>query len=347
MAAPNGTTEVRTAHRFDEQALAGHLSAHLPRFSGPLSVRQFEGGQSNPTYYLETPAGACVLRKKPPGVLLPSAHLIEREYRVMSALRTAGIPVPEPYLLCEDPTVIGTPFYVMAYVPGRVFRDPFLRALAPDERAAIYANMTALLARLHSVDIDATGLADFGKRGGYYARQIARWSRQYLASQTDDVPAMTLLMEWLPAHLPPEEPVTLVHGDFRLENLVFHASEPRVVALMDWELSTLGEPLSDLAYNSLPYHVGPDLFALAPGDPPPPGIPDESRHLGAYCEARGRQQADHWPFHVAMSLFRLASIMQGIYARGRQGNASSAEALRRGPAMQYVAARAWELARRS
>lgn len=341
---PAGTTAVRPAHRFDEAALERYLAEQLHGFRGPMHVRQFESGQSNPTFHLEAGGAAYVLRKKPPGKLLPSAHMVEREHRIMLALRGSDVPVPPVLHLCTDEHVIGTPFYVMAYVPGRIFRQPWLEELAQDERPAIYEAMVDVLARLHLVDYRACGLEAFGRPGNYYARQVARWSEQYLAARTDDVPAMDHLMAWLPAHVPEGDEISLVHGDYRLENLIFHPTEPRVVAVVDWELSTVGHPLGDLAYNCLPYHLEPDLLGLCGAPAGAPGIPDEATHVAAYCRRTGRTGIPHWNFYLAFSLFRLASILQGVYARGLQGNASSEQALQRGAAARRVAERGWAVA---
>ncbi len=341
---PAETSAVRTGHRFDEEALARYLTARLPGFAGPLEVRQFEGGQSNPTFHLSTPSGEYVLRKKPPGQLLPSAHMIDREYRVMTALRETGVPVPLTWLLCAEDEVIGTPFFVMAYVQGRVFRHPLLPDRTPAERTAIYGAMTDVLARLHQVDYRAIGLADYGKPGNYYARQIGRWSQQYLAAKTDDLPAMDRLMAWLPAHIPPDDETSIVHGDFRLENMILDPSQPRILAVVDWELSTLGHPLGDLAYNCLSYYLPPELLAGAQSVGDVSGIPDESTYVEAYCRRTGRVGIPGWHFYVAFALFRLASILQGVYARGLQGNASSEHALQRGAAARRIAERGWEVA---
>ncbi len=341
---PAGTREVRPAHRFDELALERYLAEQVPGFLGPIRVTQFESGQSNPTFLLSAATGDYVLRKKPPGRLLPSAHMVEREYRVMLALRETAVPVPPVLLLCSDERIIGTPFFLMAYVPGRIFRHPWLPEAAPGERPAIYEAMVDVLASLHGVDYRAVGLEAFGKPGNYYSRQIARWSEQYLAAKTDEVPAMDRLATWLPAHVPAGDDTSLVHGDYRLENLIFHPTEPRIVAVVDWELSTLGHPLGDLAYNCLAYHLEPDLLGLSSPADDTTGIPDENAQVEAYCRRTGRVNIPHWNFYVAFSLFRLASILQGVYARGLQGNASSEQALQRGAAARRIAERGWEVA---
>ena len=343
------TTIIRRGHEINVDALTRYLSAHLAPFLGPLRIRQFEGGQSNPTYLLHTSDRDYVLRKKPPGQLLPSAHQVDREYRVMTALGDSGVPVPQTLLLCADESIIGTSFFVMEYVDGRVFRQPHLPGVSPDDRAAMYADMADVLARLHRVDVAAAGLGDYGKPGNYYARQIARWSTQYLAAKTDDIPAMDRLMAWLPLHIPPGDETSIVHGDYRVENLIFHPVEPRIVAIVDWELSTLGHPLADLAYNCLTYHLAPaalggmvagsaDLL-VKPDDRR--GLPSEEDYVAAYCRRTGRSGMAHWNFYLAFSMFRLASILQGVYARGLQGNAASTQALQRGAAARQIADRAW------
>ncbi len=333
--AASATGAVAPAQRFDEAALAAYLSGRLADAGAGLTVRQFHGGQSNPTFLLTTGGGArYVLRKKPPGRLLPKAHQVEREYRVMAALAGTAVPVPRMRLLCEDAAVIGTPFYVMDYVPGRIEADPAAPALAPAERRASRLAMTTTLADLHAVDWRAVGLAGFGRPEGYLARQVDRWAQQYAASRTGtENPAMDWLARWLPDNLPPApagaEPATLVHGDFRPGNLILHPQRPEVVAVLDWELSTLGHPLADLAYFCLPYHlpagvpgvrglVGHDLAAL--------DLPDEAEILAAYAARSGRAPGAEWPFYLAFSLFRLAAILQGVAARAAQGNAASADA---------------------
>jgi aminoglycoside phosphotransferase (APT) family kinase protein len=341
---PGETTGVRELHRFDERALEAYLIEHLERFRGPLAVRQFEGGQSNPTFLLQTPSGDYVLRKKPPGRLLPSAHQVEREYRVMTALRDSGVPVPQTLLACADDSIIGTGFFIMAFVPGRVFRNPRLSGVSPEHRRAIYDDMIAVLARLHRVDVQAAGLSDFGKAGNYFARQIATWTRQYVAAKTEEIPAMDRLMAWLPAHIPPGDETALVHGDFRVENLIVHPTAPRIVAVVDWELATLGHPLADLAYNGLAYHLEPGWLGESAGDTESLGVPSEAEHIAAYCRLTGRNGIPDWPFYLAFSMFRLASILQGVYARGLQGNAASAHALQRGAAARQIAERAWDVA---
>jgi aminoglycoside phosphotransferase (APT) family kinase protein len=335
---------VREAHRFDEAALGRLIEQKLPGVGRLNGVQQFEGGQSNPTFLLECSDARLVLRKKPPGKLLPTAHQIDREYRVMGALANSGVPVPKMRLLCEDPEVIGTAFYLMDHVSGRIFRDPTLPDLDPEQRGLVYAEMIRVLAELHKVDFSAAGLSDFGKPTGYMARQISRWSQQYVAAKTEDIPAMDRLMEWLPAHLPPGDPTTIAHGDFRLDNMIFHPTEPRVLALLDWELATLGHPLCDVAYSCMVYHVEllhrPSLRNLAPDS----GIPTEAEYVARYCNLTGRARIDDWNFFLAFSMFRSASIIQGVYKRGLQGNASSATALGLGSLVKVLCDTAWAMA---
>src|SRR2546425_291299 len=283
-----GTAEVRDVHRFDVSALERYLSGRVEGFRGPLGVRQFRGGQSNPTYYLEAGGREYVLRRKPPGKLLPSAHAVDREYRVLAALAAhTTVPVPKPYLLCEDDAVIGTMFYVMDYVHGRIFRDANLGGATPAERRAIYDSMNDVLARLHLVDWKAVGLAEFGRPGDYYARQIHRWSQQYRASETEKIEAMERLMEWLPKNIPASAETTLVHGDYRPGNMIVHPSEPRVVAVLDWELSTLGHPMADLASTCMPYHLGNEWEGLRDAPLAELGIPTEAEYSPRTAAAPG------------------------------------------------------------
>ena len=339
------TTPVRQGHELNRERLADYLAEHVEGFRGPVEVRQFEGGQSNPTFFLRTSDGDYVLRKKPPGQLLPSAHQVEREYRVMTALRDTGLPVPQTRWLCADDAIIGTPFFLMECVDGRVFRQPHLPGASADDRAAMYHDMADILARLHTVDVASVGLSDFGKPGNYYTRQIARWGQQYVAAKTGDIPSMDRLMEWLPANIPPGDEMAIVHGDYRVENLIFHPAEPRVFAIVDWELSTLGHPLADLAYNCLTYHLPPEALGRAgAADSDRRGIPSEAEYVAAYCRRTGRDGVPNWNFYLAFSMFRLASILQGVYARGLQGNAASSYALQRGAAARSIADHAWQTA---
>jgi aminoglycoside phosphotransferase (APT) family kinase protein len=339
------TTAIRPGHAINGDALARYLTEHLSGTGRLLEVRQFEGGQSNPTYLLRASGGDFVLRKKPPGALLPSAHQVDREYRVMKALGDRGIPVPPTFLLCTDERVIGTPFFVMGCVNGRVFRQPHLPGVSAGDRRAMYDDMVDVLARLHGVDPMAAGLGDYGKPGNYYARQIDRWSRQFEAAKTDAMPAMDRLMAWLPDHIPVGDETTIVHGDYRVENLIFHPTEPRIVAVVDWELSTLGHPLADLAYNCLTWHLPPEALGRADAvDADRSGLPDEAAYIEAYCRRTGRRGIPDWHFYLAFAMFRLTSILQGVYARGLQGNAASAYALQRGAAARQIAECGWAIA---
>ncbi|WP_428481426.1 phosphotransferase [Pyruvatibacter mobilis] len=334
------TIDVLDRHRFDEAALTHWCMEHVDGFEGPLTVRQFQGGQSNPTFQLVTPARKYVLRKKPPGQLLASAHQVDREYKVMKALADTPVPVPVPhmYALCEDDAVIGTAFYVMEHLEGRVFRDPTLPEQTPEERAAIYDDMNRVLAELHKVDFAAVGLEDFGRAGNYFERQISRWIKQYRAAETETIADMEELIAWMPDNIPDEDSVSIAHGDFRLENTMYHPTEPKMIAVLDWELSTIGHPLADLGYNSMLYHIdSPTMGTLTRVDFATSGIPDEDEYVAAYCRRTGREGIENWPFYVGFSIFRLASIAQGVYKRGLDGNASSEKALIYGNAAKMLA----------
>jgi aminoglycoside phosphotransferase (APT) family kinase protein len=355
-----GTRPMASSHAFDVAALQQHLSQHLDGFAGPLEVTQFKGGQSNPTYLLATPTRRWALRSKPGPVakLLPSAHAIEREYRVMKALAGTGVPVPAMALLCEDESVIGRAFYVMEFVEGRVLWEQALPGMETAERGAIYDEMNRVMAALHTVDVAAAGLADYGKPGNYFERQIGRWSKQYLASRTEDIPEMERLIEWLPAQLPPSAldatQVSVVHGDFRLDNLVFHPTEPRVQAVLDWELSTLGHPLADFSYHCMAWHIPPGVFRGIGGlDHAALGIPSEAEYVRRYAVRTGRGEAAvgalmaDWNFYLAYNLFRLGSITQGIARRVVDGIASSSEARATGEATRTLAQMAWRVAQQA
>ncbi len=350
-----GTQPVRAQHAFDVGALEAWLSTRIEGFRGPLTVTQFKGGQSNPTYRLDTPGGRWVMRSKPGPVsrLLPSAHAIEREFRVMAALAGRGVPVARMHVLCEDESVIGRAFYVMECVEGRVLWEQSLPGLAPTERGAIYDEMNRVIAALHRVDVAAAGLADYGKAGNYVERQIGRWSKQYRASETERIEPMDSLLEWLPAHVPASArdaaEVSVVHGDFRLDNLIFHPTEPRVLAVLDWELSTLGHPLADFSYHCMAWHIPPGTFRGIGGlDHAALGIPIEAEYVRRYCERTGRADpaavmAD-WNFYLAYNLFRLASICQGIAKRVLDGTAASAQARTTGESTRPLAEMAWRFA---
>ncbi len=341
------TIPVRKAHRFDERALETYLERHLPGFEAPWSILQFEGGQSNPTFLIECGARKFVLRKKPPGRLLPSAHAVEREFRVMRALGSSDVPVCSMLLLCEDSAIIGTPFIVMQHVPGRVYHDPTLPGLAPDDRSAVYAHMNDVLAALHALCPEELGLAGFGKAGNYYERQISRWSRQYRASETQSIPSMDRLVDWLPRNIPPNGEARIVHGDYRLGNMILHPTEPRIVAVLDWELSTLGHPLADVAYNLMTYYLpSRRSHTLLENDPAASGIPSCDVQLKGYCDLSGRDAMQNWNFYLAFAMFRSAAIGQGVYKRGLDGNASSATALELGREVKSTADIAWTVANR-
>jgi len=345
-------------HAIDVNALQAWLTANMGGFSGPLELHKFAGGQSNPTYKLVTPGRSYVMRAKPgpQAKLLPSAHAIEREFRVMNALALSGVPVARMHVLCEDESVIGRAFYVMEYVEGRVFWEQSLPGLTVDERAAVYDEMNRVLAALHSVDIKAVGLQDFGKPGNYFARQIGRWSKQYQMSVTEPIPEMDRLMAWLPEHMPAsaldESQVAIVHGDYRLDNLIFAPDEPRIVAVLDWELSTLGHPLADFSYHCMSWHIQPGVFrGIAGLDLDELGIPAEREYIRRYCERTGRGSPDElladWNFYLAYNLFRLAAITQGIAKRVVDGTASSTQAKATGAATRPLAELGWQFASRA
>jgi aminoglycoside phosphotransferase (APT) family kinase protein len=345
------------SHAFDTAALQAYLEDRLDGFAGPLAVERFQGGQSNPTYKLVTSQRCYVMRSKPApkARLLPSAHAIEREYAVMGALHGSPVPVPRMLLLCEDEAVIGYAFYVMEFVEGRVLWEQSLPGFDAAGRAAVYDEMNRVIAALHRVDIEHAGLAGYGKPGNYFERQIGRWSKQYQASITEPIAAMDRLMDWLPAQLPAsardERDVAVVHGDFRLDNLVFHSSEPRVIAVLDWELSTLGHPLADFSYHCMSWHIAPGSFRGIGGlDLAALGIPDERSYIARYCERTGRANVDavlaDWNFYLAYNLFRMAGILQGIAKRVVDGTAASAQAREAAAGARPLAELGWAIAQR-
>jgi aminoglycoside phosphotransferase (APT) family kinase protein len=352
------TRPVAEQHAFDIAALDAYLSQHLAGYAGPLSVEQFKGGQSNPTYKLTTPGRIYVMRAKPGPVakLLPSAHAIEREFQVMRALADSEVPVARMELLCEDESVIGRAFYIMAFVQGRVLWDPALPGYTPEQRAAIFDEMNRVMAALHRVDFAAIGLAGYGKPGNYFERQIGRWSKQYQASITEFIEEMDRLIDWLPAHIPAsardDSQVGIVHGDYRLDNLIFHPTEPRAIAVLDWELSTLGHPLADFSYHCMTWHIPPGMFrGLAGLDLAALGIPTEREYVRRYCERTGRSDPDavqaDWNFYLAYNLFRLAAILQGVAKRVEAGTASSAQAREAAKGARPLAQLAWRYAQQA
>jgi aminoglycoside phosphotransferase (APT) family kinase protein len=351
----NAIPATDNAHKnpFDLVALEDYLRQHITGFSGPITVTRFKGGQSNPTYLLTTPARQYVMRAKPGPVaqLLPSAHAVEREFRLQSALAGSAVPVAGMHCLCEDESVIGRAFYVMDFVEGRIFWEQSLPGMEPSERSAIYDELNRVIAALHGVDFAALGLADYGKAGNYFARQIDRWTRQYRASETVGIAAMDQLIEWLPQHIPQEEnpQVSLVHGDYRIDNVIFHPTEPRILAVIDWELSTLGHPLADFAYHMMSWHIPPggamrglgglDLAAL--------DIPDEAAYISAYEQRMDRRVAGDWNFYLAYNLFRIAAILQGIAKRVEEGTASSPQAAEYGRQARPLAELGWRFAQQA
>jgi aminoglycoside phosphotransferase (APT) family kinase protein len=342
-----GTTPVAERHRFDMGALDAWMRANVEGFAGPLTVEQFKGGQSNPTFRLSTPSRAYVMRAKPGPVakLLPSAHAVEREYKVLAALAGTDVPVARVYGLCEDESVIGRAFYIMACVEGRVLWDQSLPGVSNAERDAIYDEMNRVIAALHKVDVAAVGLTDFGRPGNYFARQISRWSKQYLLSETEKIPEMDRLIEWLPQHIPEGDESAIVHGDYRLDNMMFDRERPRVLAVLDWELSTIGHPLADFSYHCMSWHIPPGQFrGIAGLDLAALGIPSEAEYMRRYCARTGRQHIDHWDFYLAYNCFRLAGILQGIVKRALDGTASSPQALEQGKRVRPLAELAWAFA---
>jgi aminoglycoside phosphotransferase (APT) family kinase protein len=348
----SGTKDVAPTLRFDLRRLENYLAAQVAGFVGPLTVTQFKGGQSNPTYLLETPARRYVLRRKPPGKLLPSAHAVDREYRIIRALYPQDFPVAEALVYCDDESIAGTAFYVMGFVDGRVFWEPQIPHSSPAERAAVYDSMNATIAQLHGLDPATIGLADFGKGENYVTRQVERWSKQYRSSETEKIEAMERLIEWLPKHIPAAGPVRLVHGDYRLDNLIIAHDRPQVVAVLDWELSTLGDPLADFSYHLMAWHmphsesaagtatlVGHDLRKL--------GIPPMSDYVNDYVARTGLDPRPALPVYLAYNFFRIAAILQGIIGRVRDGTATSEFAPAKAEMIRPLAEKAWEFARQA
>jgi len=345
-----GTKDVAETHRFDETRLAQYMEAHVAGYGGPLEVRQFKGGQSNPTYQLITPNKKYVLRRKPPGKLLKSAHAVDREYKVMTALHGAGFPAPKTYCLCDDESIVGTMFFIMDCVEGRIFWEGVLPSSSPQERTEIYDTMNATIAALHNMDHEAIGLGDYGKPGNYFARQISRWTKQYQQSETSDIPEMNRLIDWLPNNIPGDDETSIVHGDYRLDNMILAPDENKVVAVLDWELSTLGHPLGDFTYHLMQWRmpgpgtsggtlVGSDLAAL--------GIPSEEEYIRSYCERTGRTSIENIDYYFSYNFFRLAGILQGIVGRVRDGTATSAHAAANADAVVPLAQAAWGFAQKA
>jgi aminoglycoside phosphotransferase (APT) family kinase protein len=342
-----GTMPVQDRHRFDEASLQRFMQDKVEGFTPPLTVEQFRGGQSNPTYRLSDGAGKrYVLRRKPPGKLLPSAHAVDREFRIISALYPTDVPVARPYALCEDDSVIGTAFYIMDFVDGRVLWDPLLPSVPKEGRRAVYEAEIDVIAALHKVDYKQVGLEDYGRPGNYVARQLSRWGKQYIASKTDDIPEMDRLMEWLPAHAPQAETTTIVHGDYRLDNMIFHPTAPRVLAVIDWEISTLGDPLADFSYVMMLWHIPKEQGGLAGHDLEALGIPSEQELIARYCSRTGRSGIGDWDFYMAYNLWRVACIRQGVYARSLDGTASNRLAGESGKLVRPNAEQAWKIVER-
>ena len=344
----SGTRDVLEALKFDPEPLQAFMLSHVEGFQGPLTVRQFRGGQSHPTYLLASPSGKYVMRRKATGKLLKSAHAVDREYQVISALYAADFPVPRPYVLCEDEEIVGTMFFIMEFVEGRIFWELDLPDSDPGERRAIYEHANQTIADLHNFDYEKIGLSDFGKPGNYFARQISRWSKQYAASETSEITAMNKLIEWLPGNIPLDESATVVHGDYRLDNMIIHPAEPRIIAVLDWELSTIGHPLGDFTYHLMAWQMpeigigstglqGKNLEAL--------GIPSEEDYVASYCAKTGRDDGiGNRDFYSAYNFFRIAAILQGIAGRVRDGTAASVHAERAANAVAPLAALGWKYA---
>jgi aminoglycoside phosphotransferase (APT) family kinase protein len=344
-----GTKPVAERQKVDLGALSDYMHKHVAGFSGDLQIQQFKGGQSNPTFMLNAGSQRYVLRTKPAPAakLLPSAHAIEREFRVMDALSKAGFPAAHQYALCEDEEVIGRAFYIMEFMDGRVLWDQSMPNMSNTERAAHYDEMNRVIAQLHTIDYKAIGLETYGKPGNYFGRQIDRWTRQYKASETEHIPAMDHLIEWLPQHIPAGEQTTIVHGDYRLDNMIFHPTEPRILAVLDWELSTLGHPLADFSYHCMSWHIPASLWRGIGGlDLKALGIPSEADYIKQYGTATGFEGIEHWDFYIAYNLFRIAAILQGIARRAQDGTAAAADAIETGSKAKPLAEIGWKYAQR-
>ena len=347
----SGTKDVAETHKFDVARLEEYMQAHVEGFEGPLEVRQFKGGQSNPTYQLLTPNRKYVLRRKPPGKLLPSAHAVDREYRVITALGSVGFPVARSFCLCEDDDVIGTMFYIMENVEGRILWDVSLQDMDQADRWPIFEAKVETLAKLHQIDYEAIGLGDYGKPGNYFERQIGRWTKQYIASETSKISAMHKLIDWLPGNIPHDEATSIVHGDYRLDNMVLHPDKPEVLAVLDWELSTLGHPLGDFTYHLMQWHL-PNQSASATSslhglDLKEMGIPTVEEYTAMYCAHTGRDGIENIDYYMAYNMFRLAGILQGIVGRVRDGTANSAHAAEIDKSVEPLANAGWEFAQKA
>jgi len=339
-----GTKPVEERHRIDMASLEKYLKSHVDGFHGPLQIEQFKGGQSNPTYRVAAGGRHYALRRKPPGKLLPSAHAVDREYRVIKALHATGFPVARPYALCEDEAVIGTAFYVTDCVEGRVLWDQSLPGMTKPQRGAIWDELNRVIAKLHLIDYKSVGLEGFGKPGNYIERQIGRWTKQYLASETGTIEAMDRLIAWLPQNIPPGDETTIVHGDYRLDNTIFHPTEPKILAVLDWELSTLGHPMADFAYHCMSWHIPPGQFrGIAGLDLEQLGIPSEAQYVEAYCARLGRKPVEPsvWDYYMAYNLFRIAAILQGIAKRVVDGTAASSHGAEAGARARVMAELGW------
>jgi len=335
--------DVQERHKIDTTILEAYMSKHVDEFEGPLEIRQFKGGQSNPSYFLVTPTKKYVLRKKPPGKLLPSAHAVDREYKVLTGLQGSGVPVPRTYCLCMDETIVGTIFYIMDFVDGDIEWDPALPHLNNKERFAAFNSMNGAIAKLHQVDYKAAGLEGFGKPTDYLSRQINRWTKQYKASETENIDAMNNLMEWLPQNIPDGDETSIVHGDYRLDNTIIDRGSKEVIAILDWELSTLGHPLADFSYHCMTWRLEPELFRGLKGlDLTSLGIPTEEEYVDLYCKRTGRDSIANWDFYMAYNMFRLSAILQGIMGRVVDGTASSQHAKDMGQRAKPLALKGWE-----
>lgn len=341
------TASNQVSDGFDPAVLADWLKNQGIIGQATLSAKPLTGGQSNPTFLLSSGSQKLVLRKKPPGLLLPSAHAVDREYRVMKALQASDVPVPKLFAFSDDSSIVGTPFYLMEFLEGRVIVDQSLPSMTRVERSAIYHEMNRIMAALHQIDPGSVGLSDFGRAGNYFGRQIARWSRQYQESRTEDIDALNSLIEWLPQNIPTNEQTSIVHGDYRLDNLVFHPTEPRAIGLLDWELATLGHPLADFAYHCMSWHIPASLWrGIAGLDLPSLGIPSEADYVKQYSHATGFAGLEHWDFYIAYNLFRMAAILQGIARRALDGTAASSDAIETGSKARPLAEIGWKYAQR-